>query len=445
MSISFRANKITKEQMKEVFLEGAKNESDFKIGVEVEKLPVKKKSFQAVSYYEKNGVRNFLSEFAKEDSWEQVTQNGHLLGLQKNGNSITLEPGSQFEIALEPKDNIHSCAKYLEQYHKVTGEIASQMDFMWLGYGIQPVSTYHNINVIPKSRYNLMSNYLPSRGLEPLVMMKETAGLQVALDYKNEEDAIKKLRLGLMLSPIISAMFANSPIRAGFKTGYKSFRAHSWLNTDNDRCGLISERLFDKNYEFTFDDYIEILMDVPMIFAERNGEPIPIKGHNFRTYLEDGYEGLEATIEDWNLHSSLFFPDVRMKNFIEFRNADCQNQALSLSIMALYKGIFYNEQAMDETITLFEDMELDWLSINVLRNLIPRLGLEAEHKGQKISTTAIKLIEIAKKSLIEQGKCEEVYLEPLKNYTLKGKTPADVLLDVCGSNIKKLVEFTQII
>lgn len=443
MTISCSKGNLTKEDLKEVFLSGIKPKSKFKIGVEVEKLPVKKKSYKAVSYYEKNGIKSFLEKLSKEDDWEKIHSEGHLLGLKKEGNSITLEPGSQFEIAINPSNNIHDIAHYLEQYHKITGELASQMDFMWLGYGIQPISTHHDIEVIPKSRYKLMGEYLPTKGVEPLVMMRETAGLQVALDYNSEQDAINKLRLGLKIAPIISTMFANSPIRAGCNTGYKSYRAHSWLNTDPDRCGFISEKLFNPNQEFTFNDYIETVLDIPMIFIERNGKPVQVQNHTFRTFLEYGYEGTEATKADWELHSSLFFPDVRMKNFIEFRNADCQNQSLSLAIMAIYKGLFYDDVAINETIKLTEDF--DWKTLNLIRNISPKQGLNIKIKEKNLTDITVELIAIANRSLIRQNLGEESYLEVLKNYTLKGKTPADVLIDFCGKDINKLVEFTHIV
>lgn len=121
-------------------------------------------------------------------------------------------------------------------------QIAEQFGIYWLGYGIQPVSTYKNIHIIPKKRYEYMTKYLPTVAKKPLVMRRETSGIQASFDYKDEADAMRKFAFALKLSPIVSAAFANSPVRNGRLTKYKSNRAASWLDTDNDRAGLVSAR-----------------------------------------------------------------------------------------------------------------------------------------------------------------------------------------------------------
>ena len=83
-----------------------------------------------------------------------------------------------------------------------------------------------------------MTKYLKEQADLPYVMMRETAGIQVGIDYKSEEDCMKKFRLANLIMPFVTAMYANSQIRGGVDTGYKTFRALSWLNTDNERCGF---------------------------------------------------------------------------------------------------------------------------------------------------------------------------------------------------------------
>ena len=59
--------------------------------------------------------------------------------------------------------------------------------------------------------------------------------LQVNLDFSSEADMVDKMRLGIALQPIATALFANSPFRNGEPTGYLSWRSHVWTDTDNDR------------------------------------------------------------------------------------------------------------------------------------------------------------------------------------------------------------------
>ena len=63
--------------------------------------------------------------------------------------------------------------------------------------------------------------------------------MQANLDYVSEEDAILKMRVGVGLGPLVTALYAASPLVDGEPTDYKSFRAHCWLDTDNDRCGVL--------------------------------------------------------------------------------------------------------------------------------------------------------------------------------------------------------------
>ena len=118
-------------------------------------------------------------------------------------------------------------------------------------------------------------------------MMRETAGIQCCIDFSSEEDAMRKFKLANKLTPFMTAMFANSPIRGGVDTGYKSFRALSWLNTDNDRCGFcgkISE-------EFSFEEYIDCILKTPMIFIQRENLPFEINGDiTFEEFLTNGWE-----------------------------------------------------------------------------------------------------------------------------------------------------------
>ena len=98
-------------------------------------------------------------------------------------------------------------------------------------------------------------------------MMKQTAGVQANLDYGDEADAMRKLRLSMGLVPLVYAMFANSPLCDGRLNGYQSFRGHIWTDTDPDRCGTLEFAFRD---DAGFEDYADYALDVPMYFIYRN-------------------------------------------------------------------------------------------------------------------------------------------------------------------------------
>lgn len=413
-------NKLTEDQLLEVFYSGCKQTS--KVGLEYERLAIYEGSNKAVSYED---ISCIIENFAKL-GWQKVIENGELLGLTSDIGHISLEPGSQFELSLNPIESIHEIKLVLEKYQEQMKIAVNDLSVKWLDAGIQPVSTFENINIIPKQRYKWMTQYLPTKADLPFVMMRETAGIQVSLDYKNEQDAIQKLSLALKLSPIVSAMYANSPIRGGNLNGYKSFRARSWLDTDNQRCGLVSKRLFRNYLDFSFKDYAEILLDVPMIFVEKNGSSFPVGDLTFRQFMEKGYNGLNANLDDWNNHLSLYFPDVRLKNYIEIRNHDSQKIDLIPSIPALWKGIMLSEDSQNAVLELLEPFRYD--DFEDLRHNTPKFGLDYRIKKYKAYDLAKEILDISYQSLKYNKNGEEAYLEPVMGLVKEKLTPADIVI-----------------
>ena len=442
---------ITHEsQLTEIFFSGCKTRdiiAQKRVGLEFEKLPVCKKDFKAASYQE---IAKFLTVLKNNSrQWTQgVYEDKALLGLVSDDGVITLEPGSQTELSLKPLKNIDTIAKILQNYNKVTAELAQEHGIIWLGCGIQPVSTYRNINIIPKKRYEYMTKYLPSVAKKPLVMMRETAGIQASFDYSDEKDAMQKFAFALKLSPFVSAIYANSPIRNSRLTKYKSNRAASWLETDNDRCGLVSPKVFSG--DFSFEEYAQILLDVPMIFIERyiNGvkKSLRVENLTFRKFMKQGYQGFYPNKDDWSTHLSLYFPDVRIKSYIEIRNHDNQRRDLICSVPALWKGLLYNNEAMRDVLDILKN--LTYFDFEYVRRKTPKYGLDMKIKHLPLKDIAKEIVDISYQSLKSYSKGEENFLEPLKEYTDNGITPADVVIKnfntTWNGNISKFIEYCQL-
>ena len=273
-------------------------------------------------------------------------------------------------------------------------------------------------------------------------MMRETAGIQCCIDFENEEDAMNKFRIANKLTPFMTAMFANSPIRGGVETGYKSFRALSWLNTDNDRCGFVGQ-IDDK---FSFEEYVDYVLEAPMIFINRESGTIPVNGKiNFLEFIQNGFEGFDADIDDFKLHANLYFPEVRMRNFVEIRNHDCVGRDLQYSILAIYKGILYSHCAMNEIEELFKPFE--YRDFSELRYNVPKSALNARIGKYSVKDISKEILYIAEKSLIGMDTGEEKYLEAIKEYTLNGISPADVIIrnwnGLWNKDVKKLIKFVS--
>ena len=411
--------KLCYDDILKLYQSGCKVEQN--VGMEYERIPVYSKSFEAASYYGFYGVCELLKEFAKVDNWDYILDNNEIIGLKKLHDTITLEPGAQIELSLEPQKMVSDLKAKIEKINFNLNLLLDKYGIKLLNYGISPVTTYHNIRLIPKMRYKLMAEYL--WGILSDVMMRETAGIQVGIDFESEEDAMAKLYTANVLSPFMTAIFANSPIRGGVDTGYKSFRALAWLNTDNERCGFGTMLRPD----LEFKDYIDNLLEVPVIFINRANKTIPINGKlTFKQYMKYGYQGYEADIEDYKIHANLFFPEVRLRKFIEIRNHDCVGDGLEYAIPAIYKGIMYNRDSMYQIAKIMSNFSSN--EFEELRYTVPRTALNTKIHNINVKDIASEILDIAYQSLISKKDNDSEYILPIMELTKKGLTPADRFL-----------------
>ena len=433
-----KAEKLTKEDLLKLFTKGNKTDCNFKVGMEYERLPISTGTNIAVPYEGDFGICNFLRTFAKYENWDYITDDYNIIGLKQGHDTITLEPGSQIELSIKPQKTIFDLKQKIDSLNKQMKPILDKFNIKLLEYGVSPLSTHKNISLIPKRRYKIMAQYL--WGILSDVMMRETAGIQGTFDFRDEQDAIKKFNIANKLTPFMTAMFANSPIRGGVETGYKSFRALSWLNTDNDRCGFCGN--FDK--EFSFAKYIDQVLKGPVIFINRENIPIEIRGKvTFEEFMQKGWGDFEADIEDFKLQANLYFPEVRLRNFIEIRNHDCVGKNMIYTVLAIYKGILYNETAINEIEELFKDFQNQ--DFSDLRYNVPKSALSAKIKNFFAADIAKEILYIAEKSLIEQNTGEEKFIEPIKELTTDSISPADIIIrnwnGIWNKNINKLIKF----
>lgn len=423
--------KLGKDDILKLFKDGCKSTQT--VGLEYERLPILLSNMKAVDY--DGGICDFLRNFARCENWDYITDDFSIIGLKQEHDTITLEPGCQIELSIKPENTIFELKEKIDNLDKLMKPVLEKFGITLLNYGVSPLSTNKNINIIPKRRYHIMAKYL--WGILSDVMMRETAGIQCCIDFSSEEDATKKFKIANKLSPFMTAMFANSPIRGGVETGYKSFRALSWLNTDNDRCGFVGQ--ID---DFSFEEYVDYLLETPMIFVNRAGDTIPLNGKiNFKEFMEQE----NAEIEDFELHANLFFPEVRLRNFLEIRNHDCVGKGLQYSVPAIYKGILYNKTAMEEVEELLKNF--DYFDFSELRYNVPKSALNTKIGKYFVKDFAKEILYIAEKSLLEMNTGEEKFLEPIKEYTLSGICPADVIIrnwnGIWNKDIKKLVEYVK--
>jgi glutamate--cysteine ligase len=401
------------------------------IGTEYEKVAVDRATGQAAPYSGSRGIEMVLRGLAERFAWQPVEENGRTVALLRQGASITLEPGAQLELSGAQCPTLHCTRAELDTHVREVVTVGRELGIAFLGLGIQPVSRVEQIEWVPKQRYGIMGPYMTRVGTLGQRMMKQTATVQANIDYADERDAMHKLRVGMGIAPLVNAMFANSSISDGDLNGYMSIRGHIWTDTDPARCGLLPFVFRDGA---SFDDYVEWALDVPLYFILRDGRyRTEVTGIPFRRFLRDGAAGERATLDDWNLHLTTLFPEVRLKGYIELRSADSQPPERMLALPALVKGVFYEADCLDAAWDLVKRWSFD--ERVELYRAVHREALRTKFHGLKVIELARELYAIAEEglrrqhALDERGEDERVYLEAMGEQLATGRSPARVIAD----------------
>ena len=415
------------DDLKDYFLKGAKKPSELAVGVEWEKIGIDRETGEAIPYSGARGVKAIFEELTKKFGWQTASLSGsEPIALRKGGTFITLEPGGQIELSGAKAGTILENAKELFSHLAEIKEISQPLGIVWLGLGAQPFSVAKEIEWVPKDRYRIMRQKLSEKGTKTFSMMKETASVQISLDYTSEKDATEKFRLAMALSPFLTALFANSPIEQGRVSGFLSRRADIWRYTTPERAGILWQAF---RPDFSFQEYTEYALDVPLLFIQREGQWLEPSEISFRQFMQSGWKDHVAELSDWELHLSSIFTEARLKQYLEIRSIDCQTVPIGLSAVAFIKGIFSNDESRKKAWELLQD-----LTIKERMRLFaetPRKALQTRFEGRLLLDPCRELVRISRAGLAEN---EKSYLLPLESLLESGRCPAERLLECIGEN-----------
>jgi glutamate--cysteine ligase len=415
------------DQLTERFHQAGKPRDEWRVGTEYEKPAVDRRTGQAARFSGPRGIETLLRTLAERFGWNPNEEDGRTVALERDGASITLEPGGQVELSGAPWKTLHEADRELRTHVRELLEAARDLDMAFLGLGIQPVSKLEEIEWVPKPRYAIMGPYMTRVGTLGQRMMKQTATVQANLDFADERDAMLKFRTAQGVSPLINALFANSSISEGEPNGFMSMRGHIWTDTDRARSGLLPFGFHD---DASFVHYVEWALDVPLYFILRNGRyRTDVTGMPFRRFLSEGAFGERATLDDWDLHLTTLFPEVRLKRFMEIRSADAQTPERVLALPALSKGIFYDADCLGAAWDLVKRIGFE--DCAMLYREATRDGLAARWGRIKVLEYSRELYAIADEGLKRQhaldadGQDERRYLRCLKEELDAGQSPAE--------------------
>ena len=400
--------------------QGAKPRSEFLCGLECELFGYDASTFERLN---QSQVADVLKSLADEDLY---FENGIPTELKFESNArLTLEPGGQIEFSSAPRKSLSEIENDYKDFLSRLKNFSDERGFMFLAIGFDPIKKIEEQNWYPKPRYEVMRPYLATKGARAWDMMTRTAGIQVNLDYDSEEDLRKKFIVGNLLAPIVTAMFANSPFENGKPSGYKSTRLAAWLQTDDERSG-ISPIAFNKN--FTIEDFVSYALDVPMLFTRRDDSySDKATGTPFKKYLEQSRNGSLPIFQDFTDHLTTIFTEARLKQYIELRSMDCGKVEMVLAAQALWKGLLYDKNSLDEALHIAPCLNQN--EMRTLQEKVARDALRAKHESVEVLGLAKEILEIADKGLQRIAPDETKYLEPLKQQVIEDEVcPADILL-----------------
>ena len=419
----------SKEQIIEYFKSGIKNDKNFKIGIEHEKFLFNNRNNQRVTYSQIKEMFTALLEFG----WNPVLEKGNIIGLNKGGKNITIEPGNQIELSGDKLNNIHEACAESHDYLFELRQVTKKIDIKIVSAGFDPISKLNEIPNNPKERYKLMTKDMPEGGELSLDMMYRTCGTQLNIDYNSEEDFIKKFKVVNSIVPISIALFANSSIVEKKNSNYLSYRSKVWQNTS--RGGL--PKIFFE--ELSFEKYAEFVINFPILFILDGDNYISGKKYIFKDFMngEIGEIGNRLPNEnDLSIHLSTIFTENRLKKYIELRSMDTCGWDCLCAGPAFYVGMLYGN--LDEVYELISKWDKNKI-INAYLEA-PQKGLNTQLMGKDLLYWGSSLLDLSRKGLEirdiinKGGKNETLFLNHLQKVIDNKTTNADHMINKFSKN-----------
>ena len=379
---------------------------------------------RAVGYHDEHGIRWLLGDLRDRLHWKEKREGEFPVELRGEGASITLEPGGQVELSGAPFARLADLATEVRRNRDALYAAAEGLDQHWIACGLTPFARIDEIQFVPKGRYAVMQAFLPRYGDLAHWMMKGTCCVQANFDFAAEADCAAKFHASLDLAPLNVALFANSPLAEGRETGWMSYRGHVWSRVDPRRTGfppLVRD-------QYSHEGWVNYLLDCPMMFYQRDGQWAHAEGRTFRDWMDHGIDGVFPTADDWALHQTSVFPEVRVKRTIEIRSADAVPVELSIAFCALWTGLLYGALTEAGHFARHFRQAGGALPPEFRFADAARQGLEGSYGGRTYAGWAADLAQIARKGLAARGE-DTSLLDPLDAMVATGRSPGATLLE----------------
>lgn len=397
--------KKQKDAMVSYFRAGCKPEGKLTLGLEVEHFLTHTNGAPA-SFAEVQAVLAALC--APGDT--PLVQDGETVGLQSEGWLLTLEPAAQLEISIPPQADVGALMAVYEAFAAQLRKAAAPLGLRVWNLGYHPACLAQQLPLIPKKRYEIMDRYLQKRGRHGVQMMRGTASTQISIDYFSEQDFVRKYRAACLLAPLFALLTDNAPVYEGQNNRSASVRTAIWNDVDADRCG-VPPMLMDA--DFGFASYAEYVLQKPLVVSRRGPRT---EGVGRKSAFEVYPSGLDRAEIEQVL--SMFFFDVRLKNYLEIRVADSMPAAYIAGYAEIVKAIFSSRAAQENVLRHYAGATV--ASIEAAKLGICCHGYQAQVYGRPVAEEIAWLLAQAKSRITTSGARRR--LEPLAALAANKKT-----------------------
>ena len=413
----------TKEKIIKYFQSGIKDKKNFKIGIEHEKFLFDNKNDKRIDY---SGIKEMFSALL-EFGWNPILEKKNIIGLNKGGKNITLEPGNQIELSGDKLNNIHEACAESHDYLFELKQVTKKLNLSIVSAGFDPISKLNEIPNNPKKRYKLMTKDMPLGGKLSLDMMYRTCGTQLNIDYSSEDDFTKKFKVVNSIVPVSIALFANSSIVERKKSNYLSYRSKVWQNTS--RGGLPKFFLDDLNFE----KYTDYIMGFPILFIQDGENYISGKKYIFQDFMNKQINEIDnrsPTQNDLSTHLSTIFTENRLKKYIELRSMDTCGWDCLCAGPAFNVGLLYGN--LDEVYDLISKWDKNKIMNAYLES--PQKGFNTQLMGKDLLYWASTLLNLSRNGLEKRdvlnkrGKNETLFLNHLQKVIDNKTTNAEHMI-----------------
>ena len=389
------------------------------LGLEIEHFVVNDAGVQ-IEFHE---VSSIIEKMAGILNAKIIYMDGYPVGYVTEDYSITLEPACQFEISINPYSDIETIKSIYEDFVTLWTPVLKARGYHLETRGNLPlveqgVIDPDDIALSPKKRYKYMDSYFRHSGKYGKYMMRASASTQVSVDFRSEEDMVRKLNVLQKISPILMIAMENKTDPDSTLKDHPDkphlFRIQEWDDLDPSRTGFYPHSLEEG---FGYDSVADTILHTPLILLTDDGVTTDVGSETAEELFARGLireETLDITRERSLIEHfiSMGFFHYRVKKYIEIRVADSVPLDRALGYVAILKGIVYS----DDNLSALENELADVDTAEKIQQAvedIERDGYNAVVYGRKATEWAAHLYELALDKLPDTDK---EYLENVRAF-----------------------------